>query len=96
MEKQKCCCIPDQSKLEEGCSNDAEYEIFSLDNKNTPTLVCAKHLEPMLGGRALVLKLLELWENKCQPPNNTTLIKAYEKARKWNILALKYRFLKKT
>jgi hypothetical protein len=50
MDKHLCCCIPDQTKLDEGCQNLAEYQIIMGDNP-TPddyTESCAEHLEEML------------------------------------------------
>lgn len=53
MTKRLCCCIPDQSKLDEGCSNPAEYEIYSsspdgMRATSPETDSCAVHLELML------------------------------------------------
>lgn len=50
MEKRFCCYIPDQTKLNKGCQNLAEYQIWMGDNP-TPddyTESCAEHLEEML------------------------------------------------
>jgi hypothetical protein len=43
-----CCCIPDQSKLDERCQKQAEYEIWRDDTPDGATDACAEHLEQML------------------------------------------------
>jgi hypothetical protein len=48
--KRLCCCIPDQSKIDERCHNYATYQIWNGHNP-TPddyTESCAEHLEEML------------------------------------------------
>lgn len=50
MTKRLCCCIPDQKRLDVGCENLAEYQIW-MGNNPAPddyTESCAEHLEIML------------------------------------------------
>ena len=50
VEGRYCCCIPVQTALDEGCLNQAEYQIWFGDNP-TPddcTESCGEHLEAML------------------------------------------------
>lgn len=46
--KRLCCWIPDQTKLDEGCQNLAEYEIWTGNGPDDNTESCAEHLEVML------------------------------------------------
>lgn len=50
MTSRLCCCIPDQSKLDEGCKNLAEYVIYNESNNPYEgyTESCGEHLEQML------------------------------------------------
>lgn len=50
MTERLCCCIPDQSKLDEGCKNLAEYVIYGESNnlELNYTESCGEHLEQML------------------------------------------------
>ncbi len=45
-----CCCIPDQSKLDEGCQELAEYTIWAGDTYTVDdyTESCAEHVGLML------------------------------------------------
>ncbi len=43
-----CCCIPDQTKLNEGCPQEAAYRIISGPTSDDYTESCATHLEQML------------------------------------------------
>jgi len=49
-ENLKCCCIPDQNKLEEVCKMDANYYVI-IHNENGPytdTYSCLEHVSFML------------------------------------------------
>ena len=43
-----CCCIPDQSKLDESCQKLAAYQIWTGSTVDDYTESCAEHLEQML------------------------------------------------
>ena len=48
MGKRKCCCIPDQNKLDQPCGKDAEWEIWSGDTPDDFTDACTEHVGDML------------------------------------------------
>ncbi len=43
-----CCFIPDQSKLDQWCQNNAKYRIISGPSPDDYTESCGQHLEQML------------------------------------------------
>jgi len=49
MPKQRlCCCIPDQSKLDERCQKSAEYQIWYGETPDDFTESCLEHIPLML------------------------------------------------
>lgn len=43
-DKPKCCCIPDQTKLDKSCQNEAEWELWPNGKRDGYTLACTAHV----------------------------------------------------
>ena len=54
-----CCCIPDQTKLDERCQNLAEYQIWTGSTVDDYTESCEVHLVEMLddSGRFEIVRI---------------------------------------